>query len=502
MSYRNPNISIQRGAGESIQRLQDSLTRTGVNLASAVAKQAKERADKAAANALDSRNYYIKNQSALAEPVSQLQKQFGVPVENQLREIVDIGSQYKTEQIPSIEGTRYMSDVAKLPAFISNVGEATVSLSETTKENMRNLGEYGGYDKFQPSGNLERAMIIGGALPSRSSSNFSVGGPNGLNAEFTYVGKNGSYTMTGQEAIALNEDPNGQLGFVIPNEGERQLELWQSTVLKKGANAGDVNAFADEFYKPGFVKKYIGKGGDYEMVKELDSEKIKAAMFTSAKANVESLNGIEQISLYNKFAESLGQKEYHLDYEKVLSEDEVKKLTERYIDTTYSSARPEESTRVTTGKDVADKSSSSKAAKDKISQDEDANRLANDIYNATEKRNSNYFVGKSYKGKEIQGAEFTSDGKLEIIYNTGRTVKEEVKNDEGKMVEERKAETMSATIDTKNPDSMGNLFNRFAIGEYGTDAGGENIRDIGNPIIKDLVDKRKGRNRFASGFGG
>ena len=66
MSYRNPNISIQRGAGESIQRLQDSLTRTGVNLASAVAKQAKEIADKAAANAIDSRNYYIKNQSALA----------------------------------------------------------------------------------------------------------------------------------------------------------------------------------------------------------------------------------------------------------------------------------------------------------------------------------------------------------------------------------------------------------------------------------------------------
>ena len=174
MSYRNPNISIQRGAGESIQRLQDSLTRTGVNLAAGMAKEAKERADKAAANALDSRNYYIENESALAEPVSQLQKQFGIPVENQLREIVDIGSQYKTEQIPSLEGTRYMSDVSKLPGYISKVGEATASLAETTKENMRNMGEYGGYDKFQPPGNLERAMIIGGALPSKSSSNFNA----------------------------------------------------------------------------------------------------------------------------------------------------------------------------------------------------------------------------------------------------------------------------------------------------------------------------------------
>jgi len=61
---------------------------------------------------------------------------------------------------------------------------------------------------------------------------------------------------------------------------------------------------------------------------------------------------------------------------------------------------------------------------------------------------------------------------------------------------------MQVLIDTKNPDSMGNLFNRFAIGEYGTDAGGEKIRDIGNPIIRGLVDKREGRNRFASGFSG
>lgn len=504
MSYRNPNISIQRGTGQSIQRLQDSLTKTGVNFASAAAKQAKERSDLAKKNAIDSRNYFIKNESALREPTSQLQKQFGVPVVDQLRGFVDIASNYKTEQIPTIEGTRYMSDVDALPGFITRVGEANASLSETTKSNIQNMGEFGGFDEFQPTSNLERAMIIGGALESKSSSEFEVGTENGLNAKFTYVSKNGSFTMTAQEAIALNEDPNGQLGFVIPNEGERQLELWQSTVLKKGANAGDVNAFADEFYKPGFVKKSIGTGGDYEMVKELDSEKIKAAMFTAAKANVGSLNGIEQISLYNKFAKSLGKKEYHLDYEKVLSNEEKEELTKRYIDTTYNDARPEQSLRVTTGKDVADKSSSNKAARDKISQDEDAKRLANDLYNATEKRNQSYFVGRSYKGKEILEANFTDDGKMELVYSTGRTVKGE-NNDKdspnfGK--EERQVESMSIIIDPKNQDSMGNLFNRFAIGDYGTDAYGENVRDIGNPIIKELIDKRKGRNRFAGGFGG
>jgi len=515
MSYRNPQGNVDRQSGQYIRQAQKDIAGATAGFAKAYAvkqQEIKKKIKEAEALSLRQDEWEMSMREKIATAEGEIKGSspyMSLQMRDQINAKLDEVSKYIGLTNLSEEQKQEIVNMKTLPSVIKQFGVNSATYTENIRTQLKNQGSFGGIDPSYSSELTETFLGLSGnsSVEGETFYKMDLSGTEGPvvmigfkkkgQDETRWVNSNqlNSLSDSGQtSAVAIIRDASSDMKAMVNNalmgnaegKGNIKAEYWQGQKAKK---IGDVTAGG----------KVTGERQSLTINKELLKQNIMDEAL--ADVNNTSVTNRDKVGWFNKFQTELkGDKAVLLDHGDLVTDEQIQELAGLYADYAIEYYSPPSANVVSVAR-VSD-SSGTKSSKSQAENNESANKLANDIYNAAEQRNSNYFVGKSYKGKEITGAEFTSDGKLEIVYTTGRTVKEEVKNDEGKMVEERKSETMKAVVDTKNPDSMGNLFNRFAIGEYGTDAGGEKIRDIGNPIIRGLVDKREGRNRFASGFSG
>ncbi len=477
MSYRDPKTIIQ-STGKYYTQLSQSLAQTAGRYSETVAREAERRRQEAMRRSKISRDYQTQKGSLVNQEVRKGETTFGNVDYATFNNLVTQGAEIKSLDISSPEQNRLLQGVEGMPGEIRTTLGAVNTLVEGADQIIENTGLAGGLDAYAPQNTQTGYAMIAGAIPNKSMLTGRLNEDGSPEVIMQFTGKEGTYTLTGTELKGLIDNPEGQLGIVNPDLTEQRKNLWNNNILAQAADGSPSNKYRSSLMSEKQRSDYNKATGQTEFFKDPDVDKIKAVLYEDARATMMSLSNTEQISEFNRLGGDLKLKEFHMDYSKALSKDEVEELTKRYISNVIEEKMgPEPSDHsISTGRIAAVKprqltESDKKRILNAQESRERFDYVENKLQTALENKDVSIFSGEVIGSKK--------DRILEVAYSpNGSVITIRTDNEDAP----------DRIYDTNNNNDFARLFDDFAAIEYPKDV--DQFKDLFRSKKETKIDPR------------
>jgi hypothetical protein len=481
MSYRDPKTIIQ-STGKYYTQLSQSLAQTAGRYSETVAREAERRRREAMRRSKISRDYQTQKGSLVNQEVRKGETTFGNVDYATFNNLVTQGAEIKSLDISSPEQNRLLQGVEGMPGEIRTTLGAVNTLVEGADQIIENTGLAGGLDAYAPQNTQTGYAMIAGAIPNKSMLTGRLNEDGSPEVIMQFTGKEGTYTLTGTELKGLIDNPEGQLGIVNPDLTEQRKNLWNNNILAQAADGSPSNKYRSSLMSEKQRSDYNKATGQTEFFKDPDVDKIKAVLYEDARATMMSLSNTEQISEFNRLGGDLKLKEFHMDYSKALSKDEVEELTKRYISNVIEEKMgPEPSDHsISTGKIAPVKPSAA-----------DRKRA----FDAREVNDRGVYVVNKLQGA-IAGNDVASIFVGEVVGSKkDRVINASVSDDKQYVTLQLDGDVDDRVYDLKKENDLSKLVDDFALIEY--PKSGDQIKDWYRRSTKAVEqEKQKGASRF------
>ena len=481
MSYRDPKTIIQ-STGKYYTQLSQSLAQTAGRYSETVAREAERRRQEAMRRSKISRDYQTQKGSLVNQEVRKGETTFGNVDYATFNNLVTQGAEIKSLDISSPEQNRLLQGVEGMPGEISTTLSAVNTLVEGADQIIENTGLAGGLDAYAPQNTQTGYSMIAGAIPNKSMLTGRLNEDGSPEVIMQFTSKEGTYTLTGTELKGLIDNPEGQLGIVNPDLTEQRKNLWNNNILAQAADGSPSNKYRSSLMSEKQRSDYNKATGQTEFFRDPDVDKIKAVLYEDARATMMSLSNTEQISEFNRLGGDLKLKEFHMDYSKALSKDEVEELTKRYISNVIEEKMgPEPSDHsISTGKIAPSKPSEASLKR---------------AFNAQEVNDRGVYVVNKLQGA-IAGNDVASIFVGEVVGSKkDRVINASVSDDKQYVTLQLDGDVDDRVYNLKKENDLSKLVDDFALIEY--PKSGDQIKDWYRRSTKAVEqEKQKGAGRF------